>query len=507
MNDHRLLSADDVNDQRLLQHVRPAGWINPVPRGRYHLVVIGGGTAGLVSAAAAAGLGAKVALIESGLMGGDCLVSGCVPSKALLAAARCAATVQNAGRYGVRISGSVQVDFEAVMERLRRIRADISPHDSAARFQGLGVDVYFATARFSGPRSLDVDGVRVDFSRAIIAAGSRPAVPAIPGLAETGCLTSDSVFNLRRLPERLAVIGGGPIGAEMAQAFAACGSRVTLIEAGPRLLPRDDPEAAALLYARLTERHGVRILLNVRVKSAAVRGTDRVLTLEVAQGASETLECDEILAAAGRIPRVDGLNAEAAGIRTDSRRGVLVNDRLQTSNPAVYAAGDICSDWKFTHAADFMARIAIRNSLFAGRAKLSRLLVPWCTWTSPEIAHVGITHEAAAADSSIQMLTQPFSSNDRALLDGSTDGFVRLYLRKGSDRILGATVVGEHAGELICEIAVAMSAGFGLGKLASVIHPYPCTADAIRRLGDVYNRGRLTPLIKKLFSAWLNWRF
>lgn len=237
MNNHGLLLADDGNDERLLQQVRPAGWANPVPRGRYHLVVIGGGTAGLVSAAAAAGLGARVALIESGMMGGDCLVSGCVPSKALLAAARCAAAVRNAGSYGVRINGSVQVDFEAVMERLRRIRADISPHDSAARFQGLGVDVYFAKARFSGPRSVDVDGVRLEFSRAIIAAGSRPAVPAIPGLSEIGCLTSESVFNLRRLPERLAVIGGGPIGVEMAQAFAACGSRVTLIEAGPRLLP------------------------------------------------------------------------------------------------------------------------------------------------------------------------------------------------------------------------------------------------------------------------------
>ena len=507
MNENALLPADDLHNQRLLQHVRPPGWVNPVPQGRYQLVVIGGGTAGLVSAAAAAGLGARVALIESGFMGGDCLVSGCVPSKALLAAARCAAAVHNAAQYGVRISGSVQVDFAAVMERLRRIRAEISPHDSAARFKSLGVDVFFAKACFSGPRSISADGVRLDFSRAIIAAGSRPTIPPIPGLALTGCLTSDSLFNLTQLPPRLTVIGGGPIGVEMAQAFAACGSRVTLVEAGPRLLPRDDPEAAALLQNRLSQQHGVRILLNTKVTAAERRGPDRILTLETAITPPTELACDEILAAVGRTPRLDGLNPDAAGIRTDSKHGVLVNDRLQTSNPAVFAAGDVCSDWKFTHAADFMARLAIRNSLFAGRARLSQLLVPWCTWTSPEIAHVGITSETAASDPSIQTLTQPFSSNDRALLDGHSEGFVRLYLRKGSDRILGATIVGEHAGELICEITVAMSAGLGLKRLASVIHPYPCTADAIRRLGDTYNRNRLTPTVKRLLATWLKWRF
>lgn len=502
-----LLPQDDPHNQLLLQHVRPPDWVNPKPASCYHLVVIGGGTAGLVSAAAAAGLGAKVALVESRLMGGDCLVNGCVPSKALLAAARQATRIRRAKEFGIRIEGHVHVDFHAVMERLRRLRAQISPHDSAERFRNLGVDVFFAQARFKSPNAIDADGTTLNFARAIIATGSQPTRPQIDGLTPTDYLTSDSLFNLTQLPQQLAVIGGGPIGAEMAQAFAACGSAVTLIEAGPRLLPRDDPDAAELLLQHLTNQHGIRILLNTKVTAASRRDSQLILALTSDNRPHTELACSHVLTAVGRTPRVDGLQTDLAGIRSDPKLGILVNDRLQTSNPAVYAAGDVCSQWRFTHAADFMARTAVRNALFAGNAKLSKLLIPWCTWTSPEIAHVGITPESAAQNPKLQTLTQPFSANDRAVLDGHPEGFVRVHLRKGSDRILGATIAGEHAGNLICEIAVAISAGCGLKQLASVIHPYPAHADAIRRLGDLHNRTRLTPVVKKLFQTWLNWRF
>jgi pyruvate/2-oxoglutarate dehydrogenase complex dihydrolipoamide dehydrogenase (E3) component len=507
MHTPRQLTADDPHDRLLLQQVRPADWINPQPAPRYHLVVLGGGTAGLVTAAAAAGLGARVALVEAGLMGGDCLVHGCVPSKALLAAAHHASSIHRSADYGVRIDGKVEVDFAAVMSRLRRLRAEISPHDSAARFRSLGVDVFFARGRFSGLDSIDADGVRLNFSRAVIATGSRPAVPTIPGLSEVGGLTSDTLFQLTELPRRLVVIGGGPIGMEMAQAFASCGATVTVIESGPRILPRDDFDAAAILQQRLVTHHGIRILTNAHIRTVSRRGSDRVLAVEVSGGESSEVVCDELLVATGRVPRIEGLQTELAGIETDLQRGVIVNDRLQTTNPAVYAAGDICSDRRFTHAADFMARIVVRNSLFGGRSRVSSLLIPWCTYTSPEIAHVGLTAEAAAADSSICTLTQPFSGNDRAVLEGRTEGFVRVHFKRGSDQILGATVVGERAGDLISEITVAMAAGCGLKRLASVIHPYPTCADAIRRLGDQYNRTRLTPFVQRLFRMWLKWRF
>lgn len=507
MNHSLQLTADDSYDRLLLQQVRPADWINPQPASRYHLVVLGGGPAGLVTAAAAAGLGARVALVESGLMGGDCLVHGCVPSKALLSAARQVAAVRRSAEYGVRIEGSVQVDFAAVMARLRRLRAEISVHDSAARFRGLGVDVFQAHGRFSGPDSIDADGQRLNFSRAVIATGSRPALPAIPGLPGAGCLTSDTLFQLTELPRRLAVIGGGPIGVEMAQAFASCGAAVTLIESGPRILARDDPDAAAILQQRLITEHSISILTNTRILSVCRRGSERVLSLQTSSGGAADLVCDELLVAAGRRPRIEGLQTELAGIQTDSQRGVIVNDRLQTTNPAVYAAGDVCSDHRFTHAADFMARLVVRNCLFGGRARVSRLLIPWCTYTSPEIAHVGLTAAAAAADSAVQTLTQPFSGNDRAVLEGRSEGFVRVHFRRGSDRILGATVVGEHAGDLISELSVAITAGCGLSRLSTVMHPYPTQADAIRRLGDQYNRLRLTPFVQRLFRTWLRWRF
>lgn len=499
-----LLPADDAN-QRLESLVHPPDWVNPVPTGRYNLVVLGAGTAGLVTAAGAAGLGAKVALIERDLMGGDCLNVGCVPSKALISAARAAAAARMASEFGIHGSGKPQADFGAIMQRLRRLRADIAPNDSAERFKGLGVDVYLGTAKFLGPGSVDVAGQVLQFKRAVIATGARATHPEIPGLAESSYLTNETVFSLTELPRRLAVIGGGPIGCELAQAFARLGSDVTLIERSEQLLGREDINAARIVQASL-ERDGAHVILNAKVTRVSSHD-DGTHTIAISDGPSETtLIVDKILVGAGRTPNVDGLNLDAAGVAFDAHLGVAVDDFLRTTNPRIFAAGDVCSRFKFTHAADFMARIAIQNSLFYGRARVSALTIPWCTYTSPEVAHVGVTERSAQeAGIPIQTFQQTFDHIDRAILEGRTDGFVKIHVRAGSDQIVGATIVAEHAGEMIGELVLAMNHRVGLRRLASTIHPYPTVAEAIRKCGDAFNKGRLTPLVKRLFTAWLTW--
>ncbi|RUL88026.1 mercuric reductase [Tautonia sociabilis] len=493
----------DEHNQALVGNVHPPDWANPTPSGRYNLVVVGAGTAGLVTAAGAAGLGAKVALVERHLMGGDCLNVGCVPSKALLRAARAAADVRDAGTFGVRVPEGTLVDFAAVMERMRRIRAGISPHDSAARFRDLGVDVYLGAGRFTGPDALEVDGRSLRFGKAVIATGARASAPPIPGLEETGYLTNETVFSLTELPRRIAVIGAGPIGCELAQAFARFGARVTLLEALRQILGREDRDAAALVERSL-RRDGVQINCCCNITEVRVEGAEKVLTLEC-EGAVDELRVDEILVGVGRAPNVEGLGLEQARVRYE-RAGVTVDDRLRTTNPRIYAAGDICSQYKFTHVADAMARIAIQNALFLGRAKASALTIPWCTYTDPEIAHVGLyEHEARERGIPVRTFAQKLAKVDRAVLDGESEGFVKVHVREGSDRILGATVVARHAGEMISELTLAMAGGLGLKALGRTIHPYPTQAEAIKRVADAYSRTRLTPFVKALFERWLAW--
>lgn len=494
------LQPHDAHNARLLANAHPPDWVNPQPAPRYNLVVLGAGTAGLVCAAGAAGLGAKVALIERGLMGGDCLNVGCVPSKALLRSARVAAAVRRAGEFGVRVS-EVAVDFPAVMERLRRLRADISPNDSAQRFHGLGVDVFLGEARFTGPDAVEVAGRTLRFRKAVVATGGRAAVPTIPGLAAAGFRTNESVFSLTELPPRLAVIGGGPIGCELAQAFARLGSRVTLLHRHDRLLPRDDPDASRLVEQAL-RRDGVEIHFNAAITGVERRG-GKVLHLE--KSSASEVEADEILVAAGRRANVEPLNLDAAGVKYDGN-GVTVDDRLRTTNPRICAAGDVCSRYRFTHAADAMARVVIQNALFWGWRRASALTIPWCTYTEPEVAHVGLTEaDAKERGVAVQAFVQDFSHVDRAILDGETEGFVKVLVRAGTDRIVGATVVAAHAGEMISELTLALTRGVGLAALAGVIHPYPTQSEAIRKLGDAYNRTRLTPWVKQLFEKWLLW--
>ena len=500
-------SPRDEHNRRLVENVHPPDWVNPTPASRYNLVVIGAGTAGLVSAAGAAGMGASVALVEKHFMGGDCLNVGCVPSKTLIRAGKAAADVRAATAFGVGVEGGLVVDFSAVMERVRRVRAEISPHDSARRFRDdLGVDVYLGGGRFTGPHTAEVEGATLRFERAVIATGARPAVPPIPGLAEAGPLTNDTIFNLTELPPRLAVLGGGPIGCELAQAFARLGSAVTVIEMAEQCLPREDPDAASLLAAVLV-RDGVDLRLATTL--AGVEHREHGALLHLRSAAGETiLETDEILVSVGRSPNIGNLGLDSAGVETGPG-GVVVDDHLRTTSPRIYAAGDVCSPHKFTHAADFMARAVIQNAFFgfAGKKRVSSLTIPWCTYTDPEIAHVGLS-EGDAADQGIAIdtFTVPMSSVDRAITDDEDEGFVKIHTTKGSDRILGATVVARHAGELISELTTAMAGGIGLGRLASVIHPYPTQAEAIRRAGDLYNRTRLTERRGRILGGFFAWR-
>jgi pyruvate/2-oxoglutarate dehydrogenase complex dihydrolipoamide dehydrogenase (E3) component len=504
MNRPAALSPSDEFSATLEQNVRPRDWTNPRPADRYNLVVIGGGTAGLVTAAGAAGLGARVALVERGLLGGDCLNYGCVPSKALLRTARAAADVRQAGSFGVQFGGDVVVNFPAAMARLRQLRAGISPHDSAQRFRQLGVDVFFGAARFVAADTVLVGDQHLRFRRAVIATGSRAAVPGIPGLAEVGYLSNETVFSLIELPPRLAVIGAGPIGCELAQAFARCGSRVTLIGRRDRVLPRDDSEAAAIIETAL-RRDGVELLLQAETMRVEQRDNEKVLFVKMTGKALE-VSAAEILIATGRAPNVEGLGLEVVGVRYDERSGVHVNDRLQTANRRIFAAGDICSSFKFTHAADAMARIVLQNALFFGRAKVSRLAIPWCTYTDPEVAHVGLLPvEAHERGIEVDTFVEQLRDVDRAVLDGETEGFVKVYVRRGSDRIVGATIVARHAGEMIPEITAAMAARVGLRKLARTIHPYPTQSEAIKRVADAYNRTRLTPRLKYWLDHWFRW--
>ncbi len=504
MTDNIDLPPDDEFNRELLRNVHPTDWINPTPKDRYHLVVIGAGTAGLVTAAGAAGLGAKVALIEKSLMGGDCLNVGCVPSKALISAARKFASIRDSKEFGIELNGDVNVNFPAVMERMRKLRSGISHHDSAKRFQELGVDVFIGNGRFESDRTVVVGDQKLVYKNAVICTGARAAAIPIPGLSDVEYLTNETLFSLTELPPRLAVIGAGPIGCEMAQCFARFGSEVTLFEKEDHVLSREDADAANIVQASL-EKDGIHLMTgsdNMQIEPA---GGQKKIRFSQA-GEEKEIVVDQILVSVGRSPNVEGLNLEGVNVQYDARRGVQVDDRLRTTNKHIYAAGDICFPYKFTHTADFLARIVIGNTLFWGRSKASKLTIPWCTYTDPEIAHVGMyEHQAKEKGIEIDTFVQPFSGVDRAILDGEEEGFAKVHVKKGTDQILGATIVAAHAGDLISEFTLAITNNIGLSGIGKTIHPYPTQADSIRKLGDAYSRTRLTPFVKKLFNTWLGW--
>ncbi|MDE3118903.1 MAG: mercuric reductase [Nitrospirota bacterium] len=504
---------DDEYNRTLVKNVHPPAWVNPEPEGRYNIVVIGAGTAGLITAVVAAAVGAKVALIEKHLMGGDCLNVGCVPSKGLLRAARAWADVRRADEFGVHVPPGVKYDFAAAMARMRRLRARISHNDSAHRYKQLGVDVYVGAARFTGAETVEVEGPAgnrsLHFVKAAICTGARAATPPIPGLAEAGYLTNETVFSLTELPPRLAVIGAGPIGCELAQAFARFGSQVYLVEALHGILPNEDRDAAEIVQAALA-RDGVTLLCCGKDVQAGKTEGGKRLTVD-SHGRRYDVTVDEILVGVGRQPNVEGLGLDTVGVDYD-KAGVTVNDRLQTTNRRIFAAGDVCSRYKFTHAADAMAQVVIQNALFPhpfglGYAGAGRLIMPWCTFTEPEVAHVGLYEKDAQAKGlEVETFTFRLDEVDRAILDGAEEGFARVHVKTGTDRILGATIVAAHAGDLINEFSVVMQSGTGLNTICGTIHPYPTQGEVVKRAANAWRKTTLTQAkkeaLRKLF-AWL----
>ena len=499
----RSIAPMDVYNQQLIAAVHPPEWINPQPADLYDLVVIGAGTAGLVVAAGAAGLGLglKVALIERHLMGGDCLNVGCVPSKTIIRSARTIGELWQAQGLGINVD-KFEIDFGKVMERLRRIRSQISHADSAARFRDLGVDVFLGDGRFASRETVTVGDVVLKFKKAVIATGTRAVIPAISGLAATGYLTNETVFSLVERPQRLAVIGGGPIGCELAQTFGRLGCEVILLHRGSQILSKEDPAAAKILQQVLVT-EGVKLILDVEIEQVTTTATGKSIAYRSGDR-HDTIVVDEILIGAGRTPNLEYLDLDLAGVAADAR-GVQVNDYLQTTNPKIFAAGDVCLKWQFTHAADAAARIVIKNTLFSpfgiGKSRVSSLVMPWVTYTDPEIAHVGWSDEdARQAGIEFDAIVIPMSNVDRAITDDQTQGFVKIIHRRGSDEILGATIVASHAGDLISELTTAMVNKIGLSKLSSTIHPYPTQGDGIKKAADAYRKTLLTPRTQKLLG-------
>ena len=508
-----LMLPNDEYNQQLVENVHPADWVNPEPTGRYNIVVIGAGTAGLITAVVAASLGAKVALIEKHLMGGDCLNVGCVPSKGVIRAARAWADLRRATDFGLHIPAGVKYDFGAVMARMRKLRARISQNDSVHRYTKLGVDVYIGNGRFIGTDTIQVEGSAgnrvLTFAKAAVCTGARAAVPPTPGLQGTDYLTNETIFSLTQLPQRFGVIGAGPIGCELAQSFARFGSQVFLIEATHGIMPNEDRDAADIVEQQMV-RDGVKLLCcgkDLRVEK--VEGGKRLIVDSHSQPYDVTV--DEILVGVGRLPNVERIGLEAAGVAY-TPQGIQVNGRLQTTNPNVYAAGDVCSRYKFTHAADAMAQIVIQNALFPhpfglGCANVESLHMPWCTFTEPEIAHVGMyEHEAKEKGMEVETYTYKLDEVDRAILDGEEEGFARVHIRKGTDQILGATIVAAHAGDMISEFSVAMKAGAGAKTIAGTIHPYPTQAEVNKKAVNLWRKAHFTQgtknFLMKLF-AWM----
>ncbi len=500
----RSRAPGDLHERERLANVHPAGWRNPKPAARYGLVVVGAGPAGLVAAHAAAALGARVALVERELLGGDCLNVGCVPSKALIRTSRLYAEMRDAVQYGAQVPADVRVEFPAAMERMRAIRARLSRADSVSRLVAAGVDVFFGQARFAGTDRLTVEGATLRFKRAVIATGARPDAPDVPGLAEAGYLTNENIFDLTELPRRLVVIGGGPLGCELAQAFCRFGARTTIVQDAPLFLPKEERDAAQILSDSFA-RDGLEVRLNTKTVAVRLEGGEKLVDL-VSDDYRSTVAVDAILTGTGRVPNIEGLDLEAACVAYDTADGIRVNDFLQTSNRRIYAAGDVCLEHKFTHTADASARIVVQNALFLGRQRLSALTIPWCTYTDPEIAHVGLyVRQAREREIPVKTFTVPMHDVDRAIADGEEEGFVKIHVRERTDRILGATIVARHAGEMINELTLAMVAGIGLRTLARVIHAYPTQAEAIKKAADAYNGTRLTPPIRSLLRRWTSW--
>lgn len=482
-------------------------WKKPARFDR-NLVVIGAGSAGLVSAYIAAAVKAKVTLVEKHRLGGDCLYTGCVPSKALIRSARFLSLVKRAPEFGMR-SAHAEFDFSDAMARVQRVIQAIEPHDSIERYAGLGVDVVMGSARIVSPWEVEVTQADGQVSRLttrsiVIATGARPFVPPIPGIEQVEVLTSENIWNLRQRPERLVVLGGGPIGSELAQTFARLGSRVTQVEQAPRLLMREDVDASDLVTARFRN-EGIDVLLDHTAKRIEVIDGEKVLIAEHAN-AEVRIAFDALLVAVGRHANLTGFGLEELGVTTG--RTVEVNAYLQTNFPNIYAAGDVAGPYQFTHTASHQAWYAAVNALFDPfkKFRVDYRVIPWATFVDPEVAHVGLNElEATEKKVPYEVTTYALDDLDRAIADGEAHGFVKVLTVPGKDRILGATIVGEHAGDLLAEFVLAMKHGIGLNKILGTIHTYPTMAEANKAVAGNWKRAhapqRLLAWVER-FHAW-----
>jgi pyruvate/2-oxoglutarate dehydrogenase complex dihydrolipoamide dehydrogenase (E3) component len=467
--------------------------------GTYNLVVIGAGTAGLVTAAGSVALGARVALIERHKMGGDCLNFGCVPSKALISSARLLHRIRQAERWGINASEPA-FDFNAIFSKMRLARAELAPLDSQERFESLGVDVFRGEATFVSPVELTVGGAKLQARHFVVATGSRAAIPPAIGASRVPYFTNETIFDeLKEKPESLLIVGGGPIACELGQMFARLGVKVTLVQRGSRLLNKEDPAVSEFVQTAL-QAEGVRILTRFDVVEA--KETAGGLTL---RSADQSISGSRLLIAAGRQPNVENLNLRKANI-SFTERGVNVDEYLETSQPGIYAVGDVVGQLQFTHVADYHARIAIRNTLVPFsflRQKVDYSAVPWCTYLDPEVATVGLTESQAKERwTDYELIEQEMKAVDRAVVERTDDGFARVLVKRGSDKILGATIVGEHAGELIQEFVLAMKHGIGLKQISSTIYAYPTFASLVLKSAEKFNKKRLTPRAGKI-TGWL----
>ena len=468
-------------DQISASFLAPEDYVNPTPDGRYHLVVIGAGPAGLITAIGAAGLGAKVALVERHQMGGDCLNVGCVPSKALLEFTKTNKDAQ----------------FSQAFAWLREVRAGIAPHDSVARYNEMGVEVYLGAAQLTAAGDVEVDGVVLPARKVAICTGAQAAVPPIPGLIESEPLTNETVFDLTEQPQSIGILGAGAIGCELATVFARLGTQVHLFEMAPRVLPLENPEASDAV-AQALEALGVTLHLGTGVSEVKRDGHYEI------HAGDASVQTEAMLVALGRRPNTQGLGLEAAGVNMDQRGFIENDDKLRTSNAKVYAAGDCTARLQFTHHADAQARALIQNALFVPTAKIGGLVVPHCTYTQPEVASVGPSVEQLEKDGTAYDIYEfDFEELDRGRAEVNGAGFAKVYTQKGSDKILAATIVGHDAGEQLSPICILMSNGLGLSAAGRALYSYPTRSEFLKRLADAYNRTRFTPTVASIFKFWL----
>ena len=514
-NDGRKANAlvEHRNDDRNLHDWVRVSYPNGVRGGKeqtmsdskvnYDIVILGGGSAGIVSGVMAGALGLRVLLIEKGNLGGECLNTGCVPSKALIHAARVARTIRTAGQTGIRVHDVTRQDMAGAMAYVRGTISQVQGADATETLlKDNGVEICRGDAKFIDSHTLQLGEAKVRANNFILATGSRPQTPDVPGLADVGYLTNQTLFELPTVPDRLLILGGGPVGVEMAQAFCRLGSRVTLVQRGPRLLPRDDAELTGLL-TDLLRAEGVDVRLNASAASVEKQGDDVIVRIEQS-GETDAVACDAVFVAAGRLPNTEGLALENAGVHFERKR-VIVDERLRTSVPHIYACGDITGEQQFSHMAEYEAKIAVRNIVFPGQSSADRRLALWATFTDPELAHLGMTEEQAKASGlHYEVYRQPFAQNDRAIVDNAAQGMVKVIAQGVAGNILGVQILGPNAGELLHEWILAMQQGHSIRAIADMVHVYPTLSMACQHVAQRWYEAKAKePWVAKLLNAYI----